>query len=251
MANPRKKGELSRGFWIGASLGATAVVLALALSVRSPPPPEQRRPSARPSVGLVGDAASNALLREKASLSDPTPLFLPTDKNAAQSVRPESGTPGDTFHGYPAQLVAELQQKVEGALPTAVAVPKTPVEASEMTDWSMPLAGFGRRDVPPPALAARGACVEVVAAGDGQSLLAAELPEAKPPSELEWQPLEFLAAVTPAGLVESPTLVVSSGVEKVDQYFLEYMTKRWRVGERLAKLASGPALGFYRIKLGP
>jgi hypothetical protein len=73
------------------------------------------------------------------------------------------------------------------------------------------------------------------------------LTEAKPPTQQEWQPMEFLAAIEPGGLVGRPSLVASSGVEKVDQYFLEYLVKDWRVGERLSKLKTG----FYLIKLGP
>jgi hypothetical protein len=59
---------------------------------------------------------------------------------------------------------------------------------------------------------------------------------AKPPTQQEWQPMEFLAAIEPGGLVGLPSLVASSGVEKVDQYFLDYLVKDWRVGERLSKL---------------
>ena len=255
MGTTRKNDGPSRQFWVVASLGALATVGALALLVRAPTPPAaQPGPAPIPSVGLarLDGTAGDAVLREEAQLRDPTPLFLPTaDLNAAQGVDPKRNVrePGDTFLGYP-EKYAFGRADVQFAFDPAVVVPdaKQPVEATNLTDWSLPLQGFGRRDEARPVLAARGAYVEIVAAADGGSVgLEQALTEAKPPTQQEWQPMEFLAAIEPGGLVGRPSLVASSGVEKVDQYFLEYLVKDWRVGERLSKLKTG----FYLIKLGP
>jgi hypothetical protein len=255
MGEIRKDDGPSRQFWILASLGAVVIVGALALLVRSPAPPAARPgPGPIPSVGLarLDGSAGGAVLREEALLRDPTPLFLPTaDLNAAQGVDPKRTLrePGDTFLGYP-EKYAFGGADVQFAFAPAVVVPdeKRPVEATSLTDWSMPLQGMGRRDEARPVLAARSAYVEILAAADGSSAgLDQALTEAKPPTQQEWQPMEFLAAIEPGGLVGLPSLVVSSGVEKVDQYFLEYLVNDWRVGERLSKLKTG----FYRIKLGP
>ena len=251
----RKNDGPSRQFWIVASLGALVIVGALALLVRAPGPPAPR-PGAGPvpSVGLarLNGTAGDALLREEALLRDPTPLFLPTaDLNAAQGVDPKRNLrePGDTFAGY-SEKYAFPPADVQFAFDPAVVVPdeKRPVEATCLADWSMPLQGFGRRDEARPVLAPRGAYVEIVAAADGASVgLEQALTGAQPPTQQEWQPMEFLAAIEPGGLVGLPSLVASSGVEKVDQYFLDYLVKDWRVGERLSKLKTG----FYLIKLGP
>jgi hypothetical protein len=253
MGATRKNGGLSRPFWILAALGAAVIVGALALLVRAPVPPAARPgPGPIPSVGLarLDGSAGGAVLREEALLRDPTPLFLPTaDLNAAQGVGPKRREPGDTFVNYP-EKYAFLPTDVQFAFAPAVVVPdeKRPVEATNLTDWSMPLQGLGRRDEVRPVLAARGAYVEIVAAADDGSVgLAQALTEARPPTQQEWQPMEFLAAIEPGGLIGLPSVVVSSGVEKVDQYFLEYLVNDWRVGERLSKLRTG----FYRIKLGP
>ena len=255
MAGARKNDGPSRQFWILASLGAAVLVGALALLVRAPAPPMARPgPGSTPSVGLarLDGPADGAELREEALLRDPTPLFLPTaDLNAAQGVDPKRNLrePGDTFLGYP-EKYAFGRADVQFAFDPAVEVPdeKRPVDATGLTDWSMPLQGFGRRDEARPILAARGAYVEIRAAADDSSVgLEQALTEAKPPTQQEWQPMEFLAAIEPGGLVGRPSLVASSGVEKVDQYFLEYLVKDWRVGERLSKLKTG----FYLIKLGP
>jgi hypothetical protein len=255
MGATRKNGGPSRQFWILTSLGAVGLVGAVALLVRAPaplaPPP---RPQPIPMVGLsrLDGATGDAVLREEARLRDPTPLFLPiAELNAAQGVNPKGTVrePGDTFLGYPGKP-AFGNADVQFAFAPAVVVPdeKRPVEATSLTDWTLPLQGMGQRDVTPPILAARGAYVDIRAAADGSSLgLEQALTEAKPPTQQEWQPMEFLAAVEPGGLVGQPSLMVSSGVEKVDQYFLEYLVKSWRVGERLSKLKTG----FYVIKLGP
>ena len=255
MAETRKNDGPSRQFWILASLGAMVLVAALALLVRAPAPPAARPgPGPVPSVGLarLDGTGGGAVLREEALLRDPTPLFLPTaDLNAAQGVDPKRQVrePGDTFLGYPEKYTF-ARADVQFAFPPAVVVPdeKRPVEATSLTDWTLPLQGMGRSDMAPPVLAPRGAYVEILAAGDGGSAgLEQALTEAQPPTQQEWQPMEFLAAIEPGGLVGEPSLVVSSGVEKVDQYFLEYLVKNWRVGERLSKLKAG----FYLIKLGP
>ena len=251
----RKNGGPSRRFWVFASLGAAVIVGALALLVRAPAPPAPRpAPGPIPSVGLarLDGTAGGTVLREEAFLRDPTPLFLPTaELNAEQGVDPKRNLrePGDTFLGYP-EKVTFGRADVQFAFAPAVVVPdaKRPVKATSLTDWSMPLQGFGQRDEARPVLAPRGAYVEIVAAADGGSVgLEQALTEAKPPAQQEWQPMEFLAAIEPGGLVGLPSLVVSSGAEKVDQYFLEYLVNDWRVGERLSKLRTG----FYRIKLGP
>jgi len=251
----RKNDGPSRQFWILGSLGALVVVGTLVLLVRSPAPPAPRPgPGPIPSVGLarLDGSAGGAVLREEALLRDPTPLFLQTaELNAAQGVDPKRQLrePGDTFPGYPEKFTFG-RADVQFAFAPAVAVPdeQRPVEATSLTDWSLPLQGFGRRDEARPILAARGAYVEILAAADGGNVgLDQALAEAKPPTQQEWQPMEFLAAIEPGGLVGLPSLVVSSGVEKVDQYFLEYLVKDWRVGERLSNLKTG----FYLIKLGP
>jgi len=250
----RQNASPSRRFWVGASLGAMALVGALALLVRAPAPhPAQSQTGTGAGVGIaqLDGATSDALLREEALLRDPTPLFLPTaGLNVAQNVDPKQALrePGDTFRGYPEKLIFGLAD-VQFAFPPAVKTPgeKQPVDATSMTDWSMPLQGIGRSDTTIQALPARGAYIEVAATNGSGIGLSQALADAQPPNQQEWRPLEFLAAVEPGGLVGQPWLTVSSGVEKVDQYFLDYLVKQWWIGERLSRLKTG----FYRIRLGP
>jgi hypothetical protein len=108
----------------------------------------------------------------------------------------------------------------------------------------VPLLGFGRTDEPVTPLAARGAFVEVVAAGGGRPVLAEALTAAAPPADAPWQPMEFMAAVDAAGLVGPLVATVSSGAGPVDAYFRRYLADTVRIGARLAP-------GFYRISVGP
>ena len=92
-------------------------------------------------------------------------------------------------------------------------------------------------------LPGRGALVEVVTASDGRQVFTKELKGARPPGG-DWQPMEFLVAVEPAGLVGLPAPAPSLNNVEVVTYFQNYLAKVFRVGERLAP-------GFYRIKVGP
>jgi hypothetical protein len=76
-------------------------------------------------------------------------------------------------------------------------------------------------------------------------VLAETLPaEVAPPTTKAWQPMEFLAAVDPAGLVGPLVITEDSRVEEVNTYFRKYLAQTYRIGERLPP-------GFYRIIVGP
>jgi hypothetical protein len=145
------------------------------------------------------------------------------------------------FASYP----PNLHFPVEGlALPLPSAGPEQPAEALASDPPGNRLMGIGRTDGTAPVLPARGAYIEVTAAGTGSAVLTAELPGAKPPEGTLWQPLEFVAAVDPAGLVGPLVLAERSDVDAVDAYFERYLTRSFRIGERLPP-------GFYLVRVGP
>ncbi len=233
--------------WILAAGGALVVaVLAVSLLFRRRPGAARWRPEAGAGRGAVKIVS---LKPNEASLTDPTPLFLPTEWNAGQNALPANTQrePGGSFQGYPAKLafaVAETELKLN--LPPPVAVPAAPggcawrptAPACHSWDWGRPI------DVNVPQLVARKAFIEILAAVDGgQCLLAQPLADANPPDG-DWQPMEFLVAVDPMGLVGPPTLTESSRVAAVDGYFQNYLVKTLHAGQRLAP-------GFYRICIGP
>lgn len=220
---------------------ALAVVLAL---FRRPTAAVVAPDPLKPATVTVAPE-SDPLLTEEAMLRDPTPLFLPTRWNVAENVlaagaRPE---PGTSFQGYPPALkFAETELRL--ALPPAVAVPAGPLEAVAADSPARGLTGFGETDRTPVALPERGAYVEVSSAADGQIVLARALNDVQPPREAVWQPLQFLVAVDPAGMVQPAVLTESSQVAAVDDYFERYLSQQLHLGQRLAP-------GFYKVSIGP
>lgn len=243
-----------RGIWVVSSLGALTVGALLLMLFRSPGPVAAPKPAPaapvapKPSsvdLAKLDPTGVDSFLREETTLRDPTPLFLPTPWNAGEGAIPAAARrePGGSFPGYPSKLTyAELELQI--TLPDAVAVPKRPADAFDIGHPAQSFLGFGQADWQAKPLPARGAFVEVLSAGDGQSLIALPLIDARPPSDTPWQPLQFLVAIDAAGVVRPPVLTESSRVAAVDGYFQNYITDTLHVGERL-----GP--GFYRICIGP
>lgn len=230
-----------RRIWILAgAAGAGAVVLA-GLLFRSPGPgvPGGGAARARPTVGM---ASADSVLTEEADLFDRTPLFLPTRWNSAEKDLPSSD-PSGGFTGYPDKLFFNGDDLNLG-LPPPIGVPRRPADALAANPPGDPFLGIGRTGYRPEPLPGRGAYVEISEAGSGARVFSRALGGARPPGDGSWQPMEFLIAVDPAGLVGPPVLTVPSGQEGVDAYFRRYLADELRVGDRLSP-------GFYRISVGP
>ena len=198
------------------------------------------------SVGLtrLNGGEGDTVLKEEATLLDPTPLFLPTEWNVGQNALPINlirGS-GQVFQDYAPKLIygeADLQL----TFPAVLQVPAKPVDALAVLEPEQPFAGLGRTDRPVFALTGRGALVEIAAAGSGRRVFTQIVAEADIPAG-NWRPLEFLVAVDAAGLVGPPAIMTRSGSETVDDYFQNLLAKTLRVGDRLAP-------GAYRICIGP
>jgi hypothetical protein len=200
-----------------------------------------------PEIGLarLDGQAADQILSEEALMRDPAPLFLPSPWSASADVLPPEAwrEPGTTFRSFEPKLLfpesdLSLSLQVGGAAPTRAA-------GVFALDRSRGLfVGFGETGETPPAVAERAAFVEVVAATDGQRLLAEALSDARPPGDAPWQPMEILLAVDRRGAVRPPILVESSGVAAVDGYFQDYILNVLHLGERLEP-------GFYRVGIGP
>ena len=150
--------------------------------------------------------------------------------------------PGATAENYPPNYVA-VEEGLGAKFPSPAGVATTVTDA--LVDPPGPaLAGFGRAPASAPVLAPRGAFVEIVAEGTGRAVLRQPLPDARPPVEGDWQPLEFLAHVNPMGLVGTLALTRRSGVEGVDDYFQRYLVQTLRVGQRLAQVNRRPPARF-------
>ena len=234
----------NRRRWMWVTVGAVlAFVIAMTLfrpaSELATAPDQSKNPRPAP-VRLVN------LKKNDAALTDPTPLFLPTEWNAAQDPLPQSANrePGSTFAGYPAKLKF-AQNELALDLPAPVEVPATTAVALGAGRAPQTFLGLNPDAKPIKQLAARKAFIEIVSARDGSPVMAKTLADANPPeNQAGWQPMEFLVAVDAMGLVGPPILTESSRVPGVDGYFRIYLEKTLRVGQRLAP-------GFYRISVGP
>jgi hypothetical protein len=229
--------------WVWAAGGALAVLLAVAMLFRAPggAPVDAARPAHR----LAGSVRLLSLKKNEAALTDPTPLFLPTEWNAGQNALPANTQrePGGSFQGYPAKLAfAETELKL--TFPAAVAVPARPADALASDRSGQSFLGLGQADHPITELVVRKSFIEIREAASGRSLLAQPLAEAEPPGGAVWQPMEFLVAVDAMGLVGPPILTESSHVAAVDGYFQIYLGRTLHLGQRLAP-------GFYRVCIGP
>jgi hypothetical protein len=178
-----------------------------------------------------------------AALTDPTPLFLPTEWNAGQdpleaTARREAGS---SFSGFPPKLKFSTTDLALD-FPPDVEVPARPAEALGSGGSGPTFLGFGAEGSGPEPLTSRRAFLEVTETAGGQRVLAQPLADAEPPAT-SWQPMEFLVAVDAMGIVGPPIMTESSRVVSVDGYFQNYLVKTLHVGQRLAP-------GFYRVSIG-
>lgn len=231
------------GRWFAAGIGAALVGAAFValFSHTTVAVMPLASPALRPAI-VLGPGRSEAL-----AMRDLAPLFLPTPFNAApKTARPAQ--PGRAFFDNdPGQHTLFSEDNPQLVLPPVVTPPATP--AAALTLPPPPLAaGFGRTNSSVPVLPATGGRVDVYAGGGGSALLGVTLPASAAPARGgaggAWQPLEFSAAIGPAGLVDSLVLTRSSGAEEIDAYFRNYLASQFHLGDRLPP-------GFYRVVVAP
>lgn len=206
-------------------------------------------PARQPFVRLItaGTGTGDQVLRERAELFDPAPLFFPTEWNFGQRPLRESlrRQPGQVFGSFPANFTfGEQNIKAYGA--EAMVAPERLADVLVQGNEA-PFAGMGQIDVQRPGLTERNSFLEVRALIDGKIIMAQALNGLTLP-RLDFAPVEYLVAVSSAGIVGDPILMVGSGGEevdeKVDAFFRSYLVKTFRLGERLNP-------GRYRVLVGP
>lgn len=248
-------GEKQR--WAVATVAAAVVLAALLFLFRVPSSgvlPAPALPGSameKPMVELARTGVSDQLLKEETELRDLRPLFLPTARNAA--LPPLKREPGKTVLDIdsvkPGALEPEMNT-IRDLPPVAVVNGKpadqaTPIDALASDPGAFSLYGFGRSEAAVAPLEARTAFVEVVASATGERVLGTSLgEEGKPPGSQPWAPLELLARINATGLAAPLIVTTSSGVEEVDAHFRRFLTKTFRIGERLPP-------GFYRVTVAP
>jgi hypothetical protein len=241
----------------GAAAAILGVVLVLfrgpepitALPVR---PAAAPTPKTKPVVQLASPATGDSVLAEELVLRDMRPLFLPTEGlNVALPERRRE--PGKTFLDNETLKLSfgEADLSIGDELPPVATINGKAAHAAKSLDVlageavAPALQGFGRSAARIEQMEARGGFVEIVAIATGHRVWAEALPvEVRPPGNQAWQPAEFVASVNPAGLTAPLVVTTSSQVEDVDAHFRNFLTRRYRIGDRLPP-------GFYRITVGP
>jgi hypothetical protein len=193
-------------------------------------------------VSAPGQGAGDDVLRERADLFDPAPLFVPTARNFSQGPLPARlvKQPGQVFGDFGPKLSLG-----EGGLATFgvenIAAGETLAEVLARSN-EVPFAGLGEIAAPRRALENRSAMMSIKKL-DGSNLRQLPVENLTVP-QADFSPVEFLVAVGPAGLIGDPILAVGSGREEIDGLFQDFVAKTIRVGTVLAP-------GRYRVVIGP
>jgi hypothetical protein len=238
------------GWWVA---GLTVVSAAAAIVLLFRPlgtPRSAPKPVAPPKVNLsrLEEGMGDRILREQATMFDPTPLFLPTEWNTGQRPLPAAvqRQPGQVFGTFEAKV---MYGEAELALPVGAArsLPASPVDMLKEPSRD-PFLGFGLEDEPLTPLPSRQGLVEVRQVGTGEMMpgFPRELDRGLvlPAGRANWQPAEFLVSVTVGGLLGQPADTASSDIEELDALFRGYLADTLHLGERLPP-------GVYRVVVGP
>ena len=212
------------------------------LGVQAPAVPAAPTPPFLRMAG-GGNNQTDKILRERADLLDPTPLFFPTEWNYGQQPLPERvrRQPGQVFGLFdPKWNFPEQELK----LTVGESGPALEKPADVLTQGNeSPFAGFGRVDVPRQPLPERSGFVEVRGLRGGKVVIEQSLVGISVPRP-DFSPVEYIVVVSPAGVVGEPMVATGSGSDEVDSFFRNYLVKTFRLGERLNP-------GSYRVFIGP
>lgn len=241
---PQNDLKVKRRVWVGmivACAGVGAWVVWNRVRPVSPPGATQR-PQAFVQLAGAGKAAGDQVLREKAELLDPTPLFFPTEWNYGQRTLPESSLkqPGQVFGTVEPKLTVAEQNLA----PYGVEASPVPEQLSDVLAQGneAPFAGMGQIDMPQFTLPVRSGYLEVRVLGNTDTIVSQPLSGINPP-RTDFVPVEFLIVVGSSGLIGEPILTSGSGWDEVDIFFRSYLVKSYRLGERLQP-------GRYRVLVG-
>jgi hypothetical protein len=197
-----------------------------------------------PLVRVVSaDAATpDQVLRERAELLDPTPLFFPTEWNYGQQPpRADSlKQPGQVFGSFEPKLTIGEQSmapfRLEGA-PVPEKLSDVLAQGSEAY-----FDGMGQIDRERTTLTIRAGYIEVRDLKNGNIVISQSLSGINSP-RADFAPVEFLVTVNSAGMIGDPVLTSGSEGEDVDNFFRDYLVQSYRLGERLRP-------GTYRVLVG-
>jgi hypothetical protein len=208
------------------------------------PPRSEKIPEAFVKFDDRRGEERDRFLEEKADYFDPTPLFLPTSRNYGQGALPAAVVrqPGQVFGDFQPvlNLVPETALQDVGGEGGRATVN---LQEILVRGNNTPFAGFGQVDAILTLLPERKGYIEIKALQTG----GLNISEALSGDGLPWadfRPVEFLVAVSPAGLIGDPVIITGSGRDEIDAGVKEYLIKTYWLGARLAP-------GEYMVSIGP
>lgn len=237
--------EVKRRVWVGLVCVSVVTVAWWGWTRAKPPAVAATVQAKQPFVRLAGrgQGTTDRVLRERADLFDPGPLFFPTEWNYGQRPLRESlrRQPGQVFGSFePVYVFTGQNMRPYGA----EATPPPEKLSDVLTQGNeAPFAGIGQIDAPRSPLPGRAGFLEVTGLAGVEPIISQAL-ENIPIPRLDFAPLEFLVVISSAGVVGEPVLTNGSGWEEVDAFFRTYLVKTFRLGERLNP-------GRYRVLVGP
>ncbi len=241
---PQNNIGIKRRVWIGLIVACAGAGAWVAWNRTHLMGPSREARRAKPFVQLAGASAvaGDRILREKAELFDPTPLFFPTEWNYGQRPLREGRLkqPGQVFGSFEPKLTVG-EQNITHYGKEATAVPEELVDVLVQGNEA-PFAGMGQFDTQHSTLSVRSGYIEVRELKNGETIIIQQLSGITPP-RADFAPMEFLVAVGRSGLIGEPVLTSGSGWDEVDNFFRAYLIKSYRLGERLRP-------GQYRVSVG-
>jgi len=238
--------RIRRRVWLGSLIACAGVGVWFWWARREMPEPVVVRKSEQPFVQLAsaGTSQGDQVLRERAELMDPTPLFFPTDRNYGQ--RPLRQTsmrqPGQVFGSFD-PLLPLSDHGIGRYGGEAALVPEKVAPADVLVQGNeAPLAGLGEVDRQLAILPIRSGYLEVLDLNSGETVISQAFSGVSPP-RADFAPIEFLVVVGAAGLVGEPFVTNGSEWDEVDNFFRDYLVSSYRLGQRLRP-------GRYRVLVG-
>lgn len=232
--------------------GGGAILALLATFVRVPAGPTEESalgdPANMEAPGLVisridrlpvGDG-----LRERLWLLNPSPLYMPVADATGPSGLPERPG-GRAAEMFAPMLVYPDRRPGRGILrPKAPATPTVAAERLEAVHWFQGMSRSGDVGGALVAPLTRAARITLYRQGGSAPEIARDLVADEEMGSRPWRPVEMNVVFDAVGPVSRPTLVTSSGDDRVDDRIRQVVGRDF-----LSKLSLRP--GIYRIEVGP
>lgn len=191
----------------------------------------------------VSTLRSSDTLGERLRLFDPTPLFLPVSWDGFMSrseLLSDSGR-GEVLALFSPRLRFESGRELTQLLAPAVPTPQSAAVELAQTRWFSGLAKtFG--DDAGPSLDPAAVRIKVFRFGAGEQILDKAFEVDSELADSMWGAVKVMLLVNEVGVVGSPSIVVGSGIDEIDEKLRALVGREWGRALRLRP-------GNYRLEI--